>query len=254
VIGDAGITTPKQMARLLVRFSKRHPDLDFSRFVIPQVPGSMARSSHAHGVVESFLKSKKYIVPSVVVSPIFAGCVAAVYVGTDAGRFDPARQALVFNAQRPLEPRIDAEDRRAYLTDLNHLLEANLGEGSAAHTEKTLERALAEAVPDFDAQGRAVVRIAGDETAATVGLTAENVVAHDSSEVLARKLLVARLREELKRGNSTKVSPSDIEQDWRLLEKAVNLSTQTAAAHAFSLQDSYPQNDPARLGRAGNLP
>ena len=76
---------------------------EFSRFVIPQVPGSEARSTPVHGVVESFLKSKKYIVPSAVASPIFAGCVVAVYVGTGAGRFDPAQQALVFNAERDLE-------------------------------------------------------------------------------------------------------------------------------------------------------
>src|SRR6202035_2397004 len=121
VIADIGIATPKQMAKTLIKYSDRHPQLQFSRFVIPQIPGSMARSTPVHGVVESFLKSKKYIVPSAVASPIFAGCVAAVYVGTGAGRFDPARQALVFNAGRDLEPSLGAEDRRSYQSELNHL-------------------------------------------------------------------------------------------------------------------------------------
>ena len=109
------------MAKTLIKFSGRHAELEFSRFVIPQVPGSMARSTPVHGVVESFLKSKKYIVPSAVASPIFAGCVVAVYVGTGAGRFDPARQAMVFNAGRALEPPLGAEDRRSYQRELNHL-------------------------------------------------------------------------------------------------------------------------------------
>ena len=102
VVADAGITTPKQMAKTMVKFSSRHPELAFSRYVIPQVPGSAARSTAVHGVVESFFKSKKYIVPSAVVSPVFAGCVAAVYVGTEAGHFDPSRKALVYNAEREL--------------------------------------------------------------------------------------------------------------------------------------------------------
>jgi hypothetical protein len=77
VVADAGITTPKQMAKMIAKFSARHPKLHSSRLVIAQVPGSMPRSSTVHGVVESFFTSKKYIVPSAVVSPIFAGCVAA---------------------------------------------------------------------------------------------------------------------------------------------------------------------------------
>jgi hypothetical protein len=57
---------------MLTKFSARHPGLEFSRLIISQVPGSMPRSTNVHGVVESFFKAKKYIVPSVVVSPIFA--------------------------------------------------------------------------------------------------------------------------------------------------------------------------------------
>ena len=74
----------------------------------------MPRSSHVHGVVESFFTSKKYIVPSAVVSPIFAGCVAAVYVGTGAGHFEPARNAMVFVVGNDPERPLDREDRRAY--------------------------------------------------------------------------------------------------------------------------------------------
>src|ERR1039458_3795826 len=89
IVADVGITTPKQLARTLVHYSGHHPELQLSKLVIPQIPGSLPRSTAVHGVVESFFKSKKYIVPSAVVSPIFAGCVFAVYVGTGAGRFDP---------------------------------------------------------------------------------------------------------------------------------------------------------------------
>ena len=44
IVADVGIATPKQMAKRMVKFSARHPQLAFSRYVIPQVPGSAARS------------------------------------------------------------------------------------------------------------------------------------------------------------------------------------------------------------------
>src|SRR6201984_1261008 len=53
VFADVGITTPKQMAKTMTKFSARHPEIQFSRIVIAQVPGSMSRSTTAHGVVES---------------------------------------------------------------------------------------------------------------------------------------------------------------------------------------------------------
>ena len=114
VVADAGITTPKQISKLLVKFHTHHTDIAFSRLVIAQVPGSMPRSTNPKGVVESFLKSKKYIVPSAIASPIFAGCVVAVYVGTGAGRFQPDRDALVFNPGSDPQPPIAREDRKAY--------------------------------------------------------------------------------------------------------------------------------------------
>src|SRR6202161_1018560 len=147
VVADVGITTPKQMAKTMVKFGSRHPELEFSRYVIPQVPGSAARSTAVHGVVESFFKSKKYIVPSAVVSPVFAGCVAAVYVGTEAKHFDPARQAQFYNADRALEPPVGAEDRRSFQIELNHLVSAELSEANGSYVEKKLVRMMSNASP-----------------------------------------------------------------------------------------------------------
>ena len=66
---DLGITTPKQVARSLTKYARRHPELTFSTFVIPQVPGSIHRSHPINGVVEALVKSKKYVVPLVVLNP-----------------------------------------------------------------------------------------------------------------------------------------------------------------------------------------
>ncbi len=62
-IADVGLTTPKQVARSLVKYGKDHPEVEMSAFVIPQVPGSVPRSHPVDGVAESLVKSKKYLLP-----------------------------------------------------------------------------------------------------------------------------------------------------------------------------------------------
>ncbi|MGD0567893.1 MAG: hypothetical protein ABSA78_05770 [Candidatus Sulfotelmatobacter sp.] len=221
VVADVGITTPKQMAQMLIKFSARHPQLELSRFVIPQIPGSEARSTPVHGVVESFLKSKKYIVPSAMASPIFAGCVVAVYVGTGGGRLDPAKQALVFNAERELEPPLGSEDRRSYQSELNLLVADPGTEANAARVEKW-RRLLRDAVPDLDAQGRPIFYIRRGEEVVSVGVAPSNILASDAPEPFTQELLEARLHSELRRGNPPKASESDVTRDWNLLQKAMN--------------------------------
>jgi hypothetical protein len=259
IVADVGITTPKQMAKGMVKFSARHPELKFSRFVIPQVPGSDARSTPVHGVVESFFKSKKYIVPSAIVSPIFAGCVAAVYLGTNADHFDPARQALVYNPLRPLEAPIGAEDRRAYQIELSHLL-ADVSSATqvsapsvtgAARTEK-LGRLLRNADPDLDEEGRPVLRIGTGEGRMTIGASAGNIFASESPDLFTQHLLESRLREELRRGSPPKASESDVERDWQMLLRARNVSEEpvTDARPAKLVQASSA----SRVERGGNRP
>ncbi|MFZ0773337.1 MAG: hypothetical protein WCA49_09740 [Candidatus Sulfotelmatobacter sp.] len=262
VVADVGITTPKQMAKIMVKFSARHPKLEFSRYVIPQVPGSVTRSSAVHGVVESFFKSKKYIVPSIVVSPVFAGCVAAVYVGTGAGRFDPARQALVYNAARGLEPPVGAEDRRSYAIELNHLVAADLsmtgagtsggtgGGTSSTRVEKSLVRIMENASPGFDSEGRPVLRMHVGEDVVNMGVAQGNIFAEESSGRFAQQLLKARLQEELRRGKAPKVSESDVEHDWQLLQKALNASGDEVASSAKPL----PAGAQSHWSGAGNRP
>jgi hypothetical protein len=255
IVADAGITTPKQMAKTMIKFSARHSQLQFSRFVIPQIPGSAARSTPVHGVVESFLKSKKYIVPSAVASPIFAGCVAAVYLGTRAGRFDPARQALVFNAERDLEPPIGAEDRRSYQSELNHLIGNQPGADPAAESRSArLEKwrhLLRNAVPDLDAQGRPVMRIPIGEEVVSVGVSSSNFLASDVPVPFAEQLLEARLHAELRRGSPPKVSESDVTRDWDLLQQAMSGSDVQVAARSRRPEQASPQS---RSERAGNQP
>ena len=226
LVADVAITTPKQMAKTLIKYGGRHSQLEFARFVIPQVPGSQARSTPVHGVVESFLKSKKYIVPSAVVSPIFAGCVVAVYFGTGAGRLDPASHALIYNAQRDLEPPIGAEDRRSYQLALSHAVAEPESEGNVIAGE-SWKRLLRNASPALDANGHPVLRIRVREEIVSVGVAESNIFSNASGiadpeapKEFAQRLIAARIRAELRRGSPPKASETDLTRDWHLLQRA----------------------------------
>jgi hypothetical protein len=101
-IADAGVMTPKQIAKSLVKYSRRHPDTEIYTFVIPQVPGSIPRSTSVNGVVESLVKSKKYVVPIAVLHPYIAGSLIAAYFSD--GRFHPDPNAAVFNPAFAADP------------------------------------------------------------------------------------------------------------------------------------------------------
>ena len=75
--------TPKQAAKCLVRYGQKHPNLQFSIFVIPQVPGTMPRSTAVRRRLESIVKSKRYVLPLAplaVLHPVVGGGLAYALV------------------------------------------------------------------------------------------------------------------------------------------------------------------------------
>ncbi len=227
VIADVGITTPKQMAKMLIRYSGHHPGIPFSRIVISQVPGNMPRSTTVHGVVESFFTSKKYIVPSAVVSPIFAGCVAAVYVGTGGTHFEPARNAMVFVVGGNPEPPLDREDRRAYRLQLKHLLAGTYPDQDVDHRWGKRQ---SKAKVTVDTQGRPLLQMEVNDRIVRVGDSAENVLNGQAPPQLVRQLLEARLESELNRRSPKGISEAEVERDWDLLEKSMADGGEDAAS------------------------
>jgi hypothetical protein len=252
VVADVGITTPKQLAQALIRYSERHPELRLSRLVIPQIPGALPRSTAARGVVESFFRSKKYIVPSAVVSPIFAGCIFAVYVGTKAGGFAPARNALVFAAGGEPELPAGLEDRRAYQEELQGLLARSGAESSSNHIRKEWTRLQASAQTELDAEGRPVLHMQVGQQLVKVGVSSDNVLNSGAPSHLVQELLEARLEVELSRKTAPTVSEKELGRDWQLLQQARNVEGKDLA-DGFTTPLQTPASarpDPA----SGNLP
>lgn len=103
---DVGIMTPKQAAKSFVNYARKHPDLQFSGLVVTQVPGTVPRSSPVRGVLESLIKSKKYVVPLTtlaVLHPLFGSGLA--YALVEESHFDPKR-ATGSAAESPSTPKM----------------------------------------------------------------------------------------------------------------------------------------------------
>ena len=76
---DAGITTPRQITYKLVRYARKHPEMQLTTFDIPQVPGYRRRSRRNQSVAESLL-TRGYILPFAFISPYIVAGVAADYL------------------------------------------------------------------------------------------------------------------------------------------------------------------------------
>jgi hypothetical protein len=220
-VADVGISTPKQMAKALVQFSASHPELRLSRFIIPQVPGNIARSKAVHRVVGSFFESKKYIGPSAVVSPIFAGCVAAIFFASGGGRFNPGHGAMIFVPGNEPELPLTREERRAFREALKRTLAQDSFSRSAGNGHEGWEHVQSEAQYEFDQNGRPLLQTNIGVQIANVGISAKNVLSVGSSPQLIQALLAARLQSELRRNSVGKVSNRQIGRDLQLLQMAM---------------------------------
>jgi hypothetical protein len=94
-LADVGLMTPKQVARSLVKYGNKYPEVDMTAFVILQVPGNVPRSHPVDGVAESLLKSKKYLLPLTILAPEVTGGVVVAYMVD--GRLKLPKGAPVFN-------------------------------------------------------------------------------------------------------------------------------------------------------------
>jgi hypothetical protein len=111
-IADTELMTPKDAAKSLVKYEKKHPEIDTASFVIEQVPGTIPRSTPVDGISEALLKSKKYVLPITLLQSFAAAGLAVVYLG-GGGRFHPDPHATVFDARRDAVPSIPSGRKTA---------------------------------------------------------------------------------------------------------------------------------------------
>jgi len=227
LVGDLGVTTPKQIAKMTAKYSRHHPELESSDFLVPQVPGSVRRSRPVHGVLESVVAAKKYMLPLVALHPYIGGGLLIEYFGHR--RFDPARNALIFNLDsgRELDAPMTRDERLRYQSRMDELGQTRsvidrVKEGKTKE-EKTWERFEASAQPGLDALGQPVLQMRAGSDLTQVGLSRANILSASESPEFAAKLLQARLWQELRPATARKASRSDVEGDLALLQQLLSL-------------------------------
>jgi len=195
------------------RVSKKDPQIQLTRFFVPQVPGTIKRSKPVHGLVDGVFHAKKYFLPLAVFQPFVAGGLATVYYF--GGRFDPTKGAAMWTPDGVLEQPLTKDERRAWKRDLEALV----------HSDPALKSAdwkRLEASSEFhmDEEGRTVIQLSSSEGTANLGATRSNILASPESQRKARLLLVARLHEELRGGRTKKASQRSIQSDFALLQRS----------------------------------
>ncbi len=219
IIGDLGVTTPKQLARTLSKFSMEHPELQPSRFVIPQVPGSIPRSKRVKGVFEVMLTAKKYMWPIFLFQPYIAGAAVAVYM--QHWHFNPGKNAPVLDAKHELQSALTSMDRRVFQEQLENIRAASAPEINPEDRHWT--SLYTEAVPALDDAGRPALNVYVDGEIMPVGIARSNVPNEPAGAEFAAGIVEARLHEELKSAATRKTARVDVESDLALLRQMLAL-------------------------------
>jgi hypothetical protein len=229
VIADLDVSTPKHAAKSLVQFSKRHPELRFASFVIPQVPGTIRRSTPVHGLMESIFAAKKYELPLLTLQPFVGGGVAVAYVSK--GRFNPAHNALLLTEDGELEQPLSPEERRAYQKGLAEVTRTE-AEEQAGREDATWHHLLSGARLQLDEDGRPVMQVRSGNSVIDVGITRDKFLSGAAPREIAQEVMVARLRDELKRGRAPKTSDGELRKDWKLLKTTLDSAPGDVSARA----------------------
>jgi hypothetical protein len=247
LVGDLGVTTPKQIAKMLAKYSHHHPELKSSDFLIPQVPGTIRRSKPVHGVLESAVAAKKYMIPVVALHPYIGGGLLIGYFGY---HFDPAKHAMVWDSDTELNSPMTHDERVTYQSridemsvslapaaiDISNEEKVEIKNTEKAKEVKTWERLQASAEPGFDASGQPILKMDIDGGLAKVGLSRANIISGSESPELAAKLLEARIRQELRPATARKTAASDVARDLTLYRHLLSLQNDGHAPARASLQ------------------
>jgi hypothetical protein len=218
-LADLFVSTPKHAAKSLVKYGKRHSDLAFTQFVIPQVPGSVKRSRPVRGVVESVFRAKKYVVVFAAFHPLIGGGVVTADLVGD--RFSPARNMMVFNlAGEPLAAPTK-EERSIFLKDLRNET-ADVADRDVGAGEIGWRKFVEKSDPALSADGHAVLQAPDEPSrkdAVELGVTRLDLQNENAPLELQRELLLSRLKQTLARSRAPRISISELHEDWLLLKK-----------------------------------
>jgi hypothetical protein len=185
-------------------------------YVIPQVPGPIARSKRVRGVLEAILTSKKYMLPIFLFHPYAAGSALTLYVAF--WHFNPGKNSLILDSKNQLNAALTRTDRHILQEQLEELVRA------ATSTEADMDyrhwsSLCAAAEPALDDAGGPTLQVRDGGVVTPVGIARSNILKVWASSESAAGLVRARLREELKSAAAPKTTRADVESDLVLLQQ-----------------------------------
>lgn len=226
IVGDLGVTTPKQLASTLSKFSRAHPDLQTSSFVIPQVPGTIPPSKRVRGVLELAVTAKKYMVPMLLLQPHVAGIMAVGSV--EHWQYRPGKHAPILDSKHELDAALTRDTRRAFQNRLDEMVRSSSSEADLNEHDWQSLRAAAQPALDSSGGPTFLVQMGGGVT--SVGVSRTNILKAPAGSEFAVGLVTARLREELQSGVAQKTARADVESDLILLQELLESRTSGLAS------------------------
>jgi len=264
-LNDFGMTSPKGISRSFVRYARSHPDSQFRVLHFPQLPGTIKRSSVARAGTEQLFRSKKLLVPMLVVTAHAAAASALTYFFT--GRFNAQREMERFPAARAgelehqrkiaksqkdaaLAERLGAEQKYERSSILGSPEEwdryrqtfGGIVDEAVRIGVLPARKTLSDALKNLDQRGTPVLgengalwmEIPEGGGISRVGLNAKSIFAADSDPRLAYQLMLARIDAALKSPPRNRPAMATFTEDWALLEQVqarMGMPHSSAALH-----------------------
>ena len=205
-----------RLGRTLATYTRRHPELQASKFVIPQVPGTIARSKRVKGVLEVMFPAKKYMWPIFMFHPYAAGIAVAIYV--QHWNFNPGKNGLILDSEHQLGAALTGADRRIVQRQLDELVRASpLADSAADECHWTSLRIAAD--PAVEGAGAITLQVREGGEVMSVGVARSNILNVPAGSEFAAGVVKARLRVELKSTPAQKTARADVESDLVLLQQ-----------------------------------
>ena len=254
VLNDFGMTSPKAVARTFTHYALRHPELNLRVMHFAQVPGTIKRSREVRAGTEQLFRSKKLLIPMVVFANEALPVVTASYVFT--GRFNPNKEFEKHPATNlPLDdlmssPRLQtvaqqdeptqiagtSVEWKNYRKAFDTEIEENKDSPEARNRSHFFKLLDEKGTASVDSDGAAWMQLSENGESISVGVSASNVLSHDSNPRLSYELLLARTSTFLKSPKHRRETMLEFHQDWANLQRASAEAAAVSASNAIPLK------------------
>ena len=265
-LNDFGMTSPKAVARSFTHYALSHPEMQFRILHFSQLPGSIKRSTEAHSGTEQLYHSKKLLIPMIIFADHELPVVIASYFLT--GRFNPEHEFEQYSTAQSAQiasqiqvAKDDNDDARAEQLEAIEVQDRQQIVGTPEEWKayrKALDAMFVESVREkiipsrgylnslfklLDEKGKPVAAANGSiwmdvryaNATSHVGLSASNVLAHDSDPHLAYQILLERTERVLKSPKHSRETMLEFKVDWSILKAAQTRSADSLASAATVL-------------------